>query len=327
MIASPTDHADPDHGPGHGSHADLRRASGRALRLALAVLATFLVVEFVGGLLTNSLALLSDAAHLLTDVVAVGLALFAQWFAQRPSSATRSFGYRRVEILAAQLNGFTLLAVAVFIAVEAYGRILAPPPVLGWPMMLVATAGLVAQAITAAVLARAQDESLNVRGAYLHAMMDAVQSVGVVAAGAVMLLTGWYVVDPIVSVVLGILVAYSGVKLLFEATHVLIEGTPRGMSLEQVARVMEGVPGVLRVTDLHAWSLTTGYNALSAHVVVEPGAAVGDHEALRLRLTRQLHDRFPLQHVTLQIEEQCACPVADCCTWLRSDDTKPEDLG
>jgi cobalt-zinc-cadmium efflux system protein len=315
MSTAPHACASGSHPHGPHAHGDLRRASGRALRLALAVLATFFAVELVGGLLTNSLALLSDAAHLLSDVAAVGLALFAQWFARRPASAARSFGYRRVEILAAQLNGFTLLLVAVFIGVEAYRRMQAPPAVLGLPMILVATAGLVAQVITTLVLARAQRESLNVRGAYLHAMTDAVQSVGVVVAGAVMLATGWYIVDPIVSVLIGLLVAGSGVKILFEATHVLIEGTPRGMDLDEVARMMHETRGVRRVTDLHAWSLTTGYNALSAHVVADP--ADDGHDELRRRLIEQLQASFPLQHITLQIERECECPVSDCCGWLQ----------
>jgi cobalt-zinc-cadmium efflux system protein len=320
------DHSHDHHGHhGHDhDHASLRKASGRALRIALVVLGVFFVVELVGGILTNSLALISDAAHLLSDVAAVGLALFAQWFASRPASAERSFGYRRVEILAAQLNGFTLLAVAVFIVVEAFGRIKAPPPVHGLPMIAVAAVGLVAQLITTVVLARAQGESLNVRGAYLHAMTDAVQSVGVVIAGVVMLFTGWYIVDPIVSVLIAALVAWSGGKILFEASHVLIEGTPKGIDLDAVARMMEQTPGVLRVTDLHAWSLTTGYNALTAHLMANPDANDLGHDALRRKIVERLHRDFSLQHVTLQIEKDCeACRVSGCCNWLQNGQDAP----
>jgi len=315
-----TDHASPDHHHHeHGHcHGDLRRASSRALWIALVILGVFFVVEMVGGLLTNSLALVSDAAHLLSDVAAVGLALFAQWFAGRPASSRRSFGYRRVEILAAQLNGFTLLALAVFIVIEAYGRIKAPPAVLGLPMVAIASVGLVAQLATTLVLARARDESLNVRGAYLHAMTDAVQSVGVVAAGLVIIFTGWQVVDPIVSILIALLVAGSGGKILFEATHVLIEGTPAGIDLALVARMMQDHPAVHRVTDLHAWSLTTGYNALMAHVVADPDPEDVGHEALRKALVTRLHEHFPLQHVTLQIEKECEyCRTSGCCDgWL-----------
>jgi cobalt-zinc-cadmium efflux system protein len=319
------DHPSHDHHDHHcHDHASLRKASGRALRIALVVLGAFFVVELVGGVLTNSLALISDAAHLLSDVAAIGLALFAQWFASRPASARRSFGYRRVEILAAQLNGFTLLAVAVFIVVEGYGRIKAPPQVMGLPMIAVATVGLVAQLFTTLVLARAQGESLNVRGAYLHAMTDAVQSVGVVAAGVVIIFTGWNVVDPVVSVLIAALVAWSGGKILFEASHVLIEGTPRGIDLDAVARMMAETPGVLKVTDLHAWSLTTGYNALSAHLLANPDADDVGHDNLRRCIVERLHRDFPLQHVTLQIEKDCdLCRVSGCCGWLQDGGAPP----
>jgi cobalt-zinc-cadmium efflux system protein len=304
-----------EHAHGHDHSHDHRAASGRALRIALLVLSVFFVVELVGGLLTNSLALISDAAHLLSDVAAVALALFAQWFARRPPSADRSYGYRRVEILAALLNGLTLILVAVYIAYEAFHRLQQPPAVLGLPMILVASVGLVAQLLVTLVLSRAKGESLNVRGAYLHAMTDAVQSVGVVIAGVVMLLTGWYIVDPIISVVIGLLVAYSGGKIIWEATHVLIEGTPKEIDLARIVAQMERTPGVERVTDLHAWSLTTGYNALSAHVEADTSAGAG--EALLRRLTEELHTSFPIQHVTLQIER--SCEMCDCCgggSWL-----------
>jgi cobalt-zinc-cadmium efflux system protein len=305
----------------HGSdHHQLRRASGRALRIALAVLGTFFVVELLGGYLTNSLALISDAFHLLSDVAAVGLALFAQWFAAKPPSSSRSYGLRRVEILAALLNGFTLLLVAIYIAVEAYKRVFDPPEVLGWPMVIVAGVGLVAQLITALALGRAKGESLNVRGAYLHAMTDAIQSAGVVASGVVIILTGWYAIDPIVSVLIGVLVAYSGVKIIIEATHVLIEGTPKDVDLDQIARAIQQTPGVVQVTDLHAWSLTTGYNALSAHVRAVPGDGDNSFQCLLKRLTKKLGSHFPLQHITLQIEQDCElCRGRPCGTWLEEE--------
>jgi cobalt-zinc-cadmium efflux system protein len=310
------------HSTGHSHVAELRRASGRALWGALVILAVFFVVELVGGILTNSLALVSDAAHLLTDVAAIGLALFAQWFAMKPASAARSFGYRRVEILAALLNGFTLILVAIYIGVEAWHRLRNPPPVLGLPMIVVASLGLLAQIGATVVLGRAQGENLNVRGAYVHALTDAVQSVGVVGAGAVMLATGWFTVDPLVSVAIGALVAYGGGRIIFEATHVLIEGTPREVDLDQIAALILGTAGVTRVTDLHAWSLTSGHNYFSAHVQAAPTPEDPGHDALRRELTDRLCSGFPLQHVTLQIEQECEqCRTSDCCGWL----TAPED--
>lgn len=310
----------------HPSNHEIRTASNRALKAALIILSLFFVVEIVGGILTNSLALISDAAHLLTDVAAVILALLAQWFAQKDPSARRSFGYRRVEILAALLNGFTLLLVAIYIGYEAYGRIQDPPPVLGLPMIIVASLGLLAQTLAALILSRAQGESLNVRGAYLHAMTDAVQSIGVVVAGVVMLSTGWYLADPLISILIGLLVAYSGGKIIFEATHVLLEGTPKDINLDQIAAMIEQTPGVQRVTDLHAWTLTTGYNALSAHVVAMPNPEDMGHQRLLKRLTCDLRDDFPLQHITLQIEQECdLCQGSPCGEWLANGSAQPSE--
>lgn len=301
----------------HHPHHHPRHASTRALRIALVLLGTFFVVELIGGLLTNSLALVSDAFHLLSDVAAVGLALVAQWFATRPPSALRSFGYRRFEILAAQLNGFTLLLVAAFIAAEAGQRILDPPEVLGWPMVTVAALGLIAQLVTTIVLHRAKGESLNVKGAYLHAMTDAVQSAGVVASGVVIILTGWYLADALVSVLIALLVGYSGLKIIIEATHVLIEGTPKEVDLDQIARTLQQTPGVVRVTDLHAWSLTTGYNALSAHVEAVPDTRDSSFQGLLSTLTRRLCEGFPVHHITLQIEQSCTlCDDRPCGDWI-----------
>jgi len=284
------------------------------------VLGVFFLVELVGGVLTNSLALLSDAFHLLTDVAAVALALVAQWFARRPSTSRRSFGYRRVEILAAQFNGFTLILVAVYILYEAWIRMLDPPQVHSWPMIVVATVGLVAQLIVALVLGKAKGESLNVKGAYLHALTDALQSVGVIVAGLIMAFTGWYMADPIVSVFLGLLVGYSGVGLLVEASHVLIEGTPPEVDLERIASQIRRAPGVAEVTDLHAWSLTSGYNALSAHVVAEVEELEGGFDGLRQRLDSDLRRNHPIHHVTLQVELDCKnCQISGCCGWLEED--------
>jgi cobalt-zinc-cadmium efflux system protein len=305
----------------HGSHDHVplagRAASRRALWGALAILFVFMVIEVVGGLLTNSLALLSDAAHMLTDVGAVGLALFAQRMARRAPSPRRSYGYRRVEIVAALANGSVLWIMAALIAVVAVRRLAAPPEIQGKLMIIVATAGLVAQALAALVLARARHESLNVRGAYLHALTDAVQSVGVVAAGVVIVLTGFTLVDPIASCLIALFIMWSGGKVVFEALHVLLEGTPREIDLEALARAMQGSPGVASVTDLHAWSLTTGYNALSAHVVASEGSSADDRERIREELADLLRRDFHIHHATLQVEKSCRTGEDGCCgDWL-----------
>ncbi|MFH1809176.1 MAG: cation diffusion facilitator family transporter [Pseudomonadota bacterium] len=308
------EHRSTDHsGHGHGARA----ASRRALWLALVVLTLFLVVEFVGGLWSGSLALMSDAGHLLTDVAAVVLALVAQWLALRPASAQRSYGYKRVEILAALFNGITLGVVAVLVGLEAVRRFDAPPQVQTGPMIVIAAVGLLAQLIVSAVLARAQHESLNVRGAYVHALTDALQSVSVVVAGLLMRFTGAYWIDPLASLLIAVLILWGGGRLVLEASHVLIEGTPREVDLDQVLQSMLGVAGVQRITDLHAWALTTGDNSLSAHVVAVEELDAGERENLRCQLDDVLRSRFQIQHVTLQVEH--ACTLAErcrCAEWM-----------
>jgi cobalt-zinc-cadmium efflux system protein len=304
-------------------HPGDRRASRKALLGALAILAVFLVVEFVGGLVTNSLALLSDAAHLLTDVVAVALALVAQWLGAVPPSAKRSFGYRRLEIMAALINGLTLWVVAVFICIEAVERVYDPPEVRGGLMVGIAAAGFVAQSLAAVVLSRASGESLNVKGAYVHALTDAVQSLGVVLAGVVIILTGYTLVDPIISMLIAVLIVWSGGRIVLEAIHVLIEGTPPEVDLERLARSMVEIEGVSRVTDLHAWSLTTGYNALSAHVVGAEELDAGGREQLAAALTAMIRSEFPIHHVTLQVERRCTMEQrADCGGWIDERDCR-----
>jgi cobalt-zinc-cadmium efflux system protein len=221
-----------------------------------------------------------------------------------------------VEILAALLNGSTLILVAIYIGHEAWQRLRAPPEVLSWPMMAVAAVGLVAQLLTALALGRVQGQSLNVRGAYVHALTDAIQSVGVVLTGLVMVLTGWYLADPIVSVLIGLLMSYSGARIIWDATHVLIEGTPRDVDLGRVAAMMRATPGVLRVTDLHAWTVTSGFNALSAHLEARADLDGAGYEALRSSLVERLRGSFPLHHVTLQIERDCELCRSGCCDWL-----------
>lgn len=312
---------DADHGHGHGhAHAhshDFRAASRRALWIALVLLVGIFVAELVGGLVSGSLALLADAGHLLTDVAAVGLALIAQWFGKRPACAEKSYGFRRVEILAALVNGVSLWVIAGIIVFEAATRFGEPPAVGLLTMVLVASVGLVVQTVAAVVLARAAGESLNVKGAYVHAATDAVQSAGVVLTGLVMMATGWWLLDPLVSIAIALLIAWSGGKIAWEATHVLMEGTPAELDLPALAAAMLAEPGVIKVSDLHAWSITTGYNALSAHVETGPDLSPAEREALRDRLSGKLRSDFPLHHLTLQVEIECTfCHDHRCTEWL-----------
>jgi cobalt-zinc-cadmium efflux system protein len=274
-------------------------ADSRALAAALVLVASFLGVEVAAGLLADSLALLADAGHMLADTGTLALALFAAWVARRPATPSRSFGYRRAEIIAALVNGLALVAVAVWIFVEAARRLGDPGEPLGGWMLGVGALGLAVNVAAAAILVRRGSESLNVRAALRHVLADLAGSLGVVGAGAAILVTGWAYADPVVSVVIGALVLASSWTILRESTHVLLEATPRGLDAEEVGRALAAHPGVREVHDLHVWTITSGFPALSAHVLVDAGA---DCHALRAELERTLRERFELEHTTLQVE-------------------------
>ena len=278
----------------HGASGDRR-----ALATALVLVAGFLGLEVVAGVLADSLALLADAGHMLSDTGSLGLALFAAWIAQRPATPERSFGYRRAEILAALANGVALVAVAVWVFVEA-GRRLADPqePLGGW-MLAVGAAGLAVNVAAAWILSRRGSESLNVRAALRHVLADLAGSVGVVVAGAVVLGTGWAYADPVAGILIGVLVLASSWTILRDSVGILLESAPRGLDAEEVGHAMAGHPGVREVHDLHVWTITSGFPALSAHVLVDPGA---DCHGLRLQLQRRLREQFGLEHTTLQVE-------------------------
>lgn len=283
----------------HGHEHLRRRADRRALRLALGLIACFFVVEIVVGLLADSLAVLADAGHMLADAGALILALFAAWLAGRPPTPQRSFGYRRAEILAALANGVALVVVAVWIFVEAAGRLSDPPDVKGGWVLAVGAAGLVINIAAAGVLHRGGSGSLNVRGALLHVLADLLGSVGVIVAGLVVLTTGWEPADPLVAMLIAALIVVSAWRLLSESVAILLEATPAGMSAEEVGRAILDVPLVVQVHDLHVWTITSGFPALSAHVLVEPGA---DCHAIRRRIEVVLTERFELGHTTLQVD-------------------------
>lgn len=281
----------------------------RALLAALGIIGAFFIIEGVGGYLTNSLALMADAGHLLTDVGALLLALGAMWLAGRPVSEQRTFGFHRVEILAALVNGVTLWGVAGYIGYQAYHRIIEPPEVNSLPMVLVALVGLLAQVGVALMLARSSRQSLNVRGAYIHVATDAVQSVGVVVAGLLMLFFGWFLADPIISVLTAVLIAYSGARIVRQASHILLEGAPSHVDVAALRRVMEALPEVERVHDLHTWTITSGYDAMSAHVIIREGATAHRTREILSQLRHLAAQRFGIAHVTIQVEEhdlECA---------------------
>ncbi len=287
---------------GH-ARATVAGAYRKRLLLALIVALGVLVAQLVGAWISGSLALLADAGHVLADAGGVALALVATTLAQRPPSARRTFGWQRLEILAAAVNAVLLLGVAGFVLVEGMRRLRDTPVVEPVPMLVVAVVGLVANGTAMALLHRGQRESLNVRGAYVEVLADLLGSVAVVVAAVVMLATGWYEADPVASILIGLFILPRTWMLLREALDVLLEATPRDVDLAEVRRHMIEVDGVLDVHDLHAWTITSGLPVLSAHVVVSERALADGHGGVVLnRLGSCLSSHFDVEHSTFQLE-------------------------
>lgn len=271
----------------------------RVLLWTLGLTGGFLLIEVAGALWTGSLALLADAGHMLTDAGGLGLVLFATWLAARPPTPEKTYGYYRVEILAALVNALVLLALSVFILYEAYRRFLSPPAVLGGPMLVVAVAGLGVNLAGMWLLRAGAGESLNLKAAYLEVLSDALGSLGVIVAAVTVLTTGWYLADPLIGAGIGLFIIPRTWGLLRQAVNILLEGTPPHVNLPEVESAMASVHGVRQVHDLHVWTLTSGKHAMSGHVVVEDLAAGN-------RILRDLHDllheRFRIEHTTIQLE-------------------------
>ena len=283
--------------------APLNVATRRRLRLALGITALVMVVELVGGWLAGSLALLADAGHMLADAAALALALFAAWIAQRPATARRSFGFLRIEILAALINGAVLIVIAIGIAIEAWRRLQAPPAVNGALLLGVAGIGLLANIAAVSILHRDHQHSLNQKGAYLHVLGDLLGSVGALAAGAVILLTGWTLADPIISIVIGALVLASAWRLVKESTDVLLEAAPAHIELADVHDRIATVPGVDSVHDLHLWTVTSGVVAMSGHLVVKDPT---DNQSILEEIQGRMR-ALGIHHVTVQVEREPIC--------------------
>jgi cobalt-zinc-cadmium efflux system protein len=288
-----------DHGHAHGAHDHGRGADRRALAIVFALTSTFMVAEVIGGLVTGSLALLADAGHMLSDALSLGIALFAVWLSGRPATPNRSFGYKRAEILAALFNGATLVAISIWIFVEAYRRFFEPPEILGGWMLAVAALGLVVNVAGAVILWRSGGESLNLQGALRHVLADVLGSVGAIAAALVILATGWWYADPIISVLIGLLVLASSWRLVRDSINILLEGTPPDIDAGEVGRSMAGIPGVAEVHDLHVWTITSGFPALAAHVLVGRDE---DCHARRRDLEEVLAREYGIEHTTLQVD-------------------------
>ncbi|MBI5442113.1 MAG: cation transporter [Deltaproteobacteria bacterium] len=284
---------DHDHDHGHGGR--------RSLLFSLALTGGFMLVEGVGGWLTNSLALFSDAGHMLTDTAALGLSFIALRMGELPPSRTKTFGYRRFEILAGFLNGLTLWAIVVLLVREAVARLMTPTPVQGRGMMLVAGVGLLVNLASLGLLSAHKDENLNLRGAFLHVLADSLGSVAALGAGIVILLTGWYPADPLASLGICLLILWSSWGLVKDSLHILLEGVPAHLDYAEVEQVLLAHEGVCCLYDLHIWSITGGHEALSAHVVVPDG--YGRQKELLREIVISLRERFGIEHATLQLEE------------------------
>ena len=295
-----------------GSEASYMVSRGsRPLRVALAIVLVVLVAEVIGGILSNSLALLSDAGHMIVDALALGLSLFAITIARRPATPTRTYGYHRVEIIAALANGITLILVAAYIFYEAYQRFIEPPPVQTTLMLLVATVGLAANLAGVLLLRRASHKSLNIKAAFWHIIGDTISSVGVIIGGVVIAVTGWYIIDPIIAVFIGGIILWGAVRVVKEAADILLEAVPRHIQLDDVIETIKGVSGVEDVHDIHIWTITSNIHALSAHLRIED-QTVGRSAEIVATVNQSLARDFNITHTTLQLECDY-CPTGVVC--------------
>jgi cobalt-zinc-cadmium efflux system protein len=278
-----------------------RHAESRRLQWAIGISSVYFFAELIGGFLTNSLALLSDAGHMFSDMAALSLSLFAFRIASRPATLISTYGYYRVEILAALFNGLALWLIVGIIFAAAYNRLFNPPEVQSYGMLVVAALGLLVNIAAGIVLYASHHHNLNLRGAFLHVLSDALGSVGAIAAGLIMLSTGWYLADPLISIFIGVLILYSSWTLIKESVSVLMQTVPKGIRLEEVRQTIEEVAGVSKVHDLHVWSVTSDIFTLSAHAVVENGRDF--HDVLN-GIEDTLKARFNIEHTTIQLETE-----------------------
>jgi len=287
-----------DHGHNH-THG----ANKKTLAISLVIITLYMIVEVVGGLLTNSLALLADAGHMLSDAISLTVALLAFTFSGRAADYSKTYGYKRFEILAAVLNGVTLVLIAIYIFYEAIDRFQNPPEIASSGMLIIATIGLLINILVAWIMMRGGDveENLNMRGAYLHVLSDMLGSVGAIIAALLVMVFGWGWADPLASVIVAALVLRSGYIVTKAAVHILMEGTPQNVDMEKVIEAIKGSEGIASVHDLHVWSITSGLNALSCHAIVDERMSIYESEQILRRIEHDLEHQN-IHHVTIQLE-------------------------
>ncbi len=292
------------HGHDHALEEGPRQAPAegkRDLLIALSITVLMMVAEVIGGLLSNSLALLSDAGHMLTDNLALLLSFFAMKFATLPATERKTWGFYRLEILAALLNGIVLVLLSLYIMYEAYLRMLHPQPVQGMLMLIIAVIGLVANIAGAFILIRHRDTNLNIRGAFLHIVGDALSSVGVIIGGIIILYTGWYLIDPILSMMISLVIIYGSWALVKESVNILLEAVPGHIDIDNVAAEMAKIRGVREAYHIHAWTITSGVYAMSAHVLIDDQMVSGSKDIIE-EIKDMLSEKFNVLHSTIQLE-------------------------
>jgi len=295
----------------HSEASHLSSTSTRPLKIALAIVLVVMAIEVIGGILSNSLALLGDAGHMLVDALALGLSLFAITIARRPATPTRTYGYHRVEIMAALANGTTLILVSLYIFYEAYHRFLNPPLIQTPLMLLVAIIGLIANLAGILLLRGASRRNLNIKAAFWHIVGDTISSVGVIIAAVIISVTGWYVADPIIAVFIGCIILWGAVRLVSESVDILLEAVPRHIQVDKVIETIRSVSGVEDVHDIHIWTITSGMHAMSAHLVIEDQTVSKSAEIVKT-VNQDLARYFNIGHTTLQIECE-SCPTGFIC--------------
>ncbi|MED3622864.1 cation diffusion facilitator family transporter [Neobacillus thermocopriae] len=302
------------HGHHHGhSHGHAHTSNKKALLSSFILIASFMVVEVIGGLLTNSLALLSDAGHMLSDAAALGLSFFAIKLGEKQVSQEKTYGYKRFEIIAAALNGLTLILISIYILYEAIVRFFHPPEIQSMGMLMISVTGLLVNIVAAWILMSGdKDENLNVRSAFLHVLGDMLGSFGAIIASLFIMFFDWGIADPIASIIVAVLILISGYRVTKDSFHVLMEGAPTQIDMNQVKAALGRIPFVKEVHDLHIWTITSGYPVLSCHITIADEA---QHDEILAQSQKILHDEFHIDHSTIQVEKEtrgCPSPHGTC---------------
>lgn len=308
------------HHHGH-DHSHVHTSNKKVLFVSFLIIASFMIIEVIGGVLTNSLALLSDAGHMLSDALSLAIALIAFKLAEKATSQTNTFGYKRFEILAALLNGATLILIALYIFYEAINRFQSPPEVASMGMLLISFIGLLVNIIVAVYMFKSGDteENLNMRGAFSHVISDMLGSVGAIIAALLIIFFGWQWADPLASVIVALLVLRSGIGITRSAVHVLMEGAPASIDLQAVRTEIEGLPEVMNLHEIHVWSITSDYIAMNAHVVVPDSMTVAESSALLEKIKHMLLHQG-IHHVTIQVETEVACNSHDLLCEMKQEE-------